>query len=283
MSEFDNQNVDLFGRINNFNDDEASVEFSDDFFINEDIDPDTISLSQFKIKKNLNGKIWNENQKMADSVRARLLVIANDFWDSCNIKYTAPEDIIMVGSLANYNWSKNSDIDLHLVVDFSKVNDNKEFVEEYFKDKKNLWNNDHADILIHKFPVELYVQDVNEEPESAAIYSVLKNKWIDAPVKDALGTLTNKASIKKKAAEFMDHVDAFEAEYDKTNDPDELQNLELRLTSLIANLRNKRKKALAADGEMSDDNIIYKILRRNGYIDKIYALYKSIFNQRLSL
>ena len=40
-------------------------------------------------------------------------------------------DIILTGSLANYNWSKYSDLDVHIVVDFRKVDENKPYLYNY--------------------------------------------------------------------------------------------------------------------------------------------------------
>ena len=45
------------------------------------------------------------------------------------------------GSLANYNWSKFSDIDLHLILDYDQFNPSeRELYKELFKLKKTLFN-----------------------------------------------------------------------------------------------------------------------------------------------
>ena len=93
------------------------------------------------------------------------------------------EDITFTGSLANFNWSKFSDIDLHLLVDFSKVDENTDLVREFFRGKYGIWNKDH-DIRIKGFEVEIYVQDSNEAHISTGVYSVLNDEWIVQPVQE---------------------------------------------------------------------------------------------------
>ena len=83
--------------------------------------------------------------------------IANDFIDGLPFNVTI-QDVRFTGSLANYNWSKYSDIDLHIVVDFEELDDNKELVKEMFDAKRLRWN-EHHDIKIKGYEVELYVED----------------------------------------------------------------------------------------------------------------------------
>ena len=44
-------------------------------------------------------------------------------------------DILIVGSIASFNWSKYSDIDLHIITDFKAINDNTELVKNYLYSK----------------------------------------------------------------------------------------------------------------------------------------------------
>ena len=60
----------------------------------------------------------------------------------------------MTGSLANYNWSKFSDIDLHIIVNYEDIDDNSELVKDYVTAKRIVWNDTH-DIKIYGFEVEV--------------------------------------------------------------------------------------------------------------------------------
>ena len=77
----------------------------------------TIDLSGFKMQDKLNPKIWDKEQNMKSDVRKTLLKIADDYFESLEIPGVDIEDVTMTGSLANYNWSKYSDIDLHILID----------------------------------------------------------------------------------------------------------------------------------------------------------------------
>ena len=74
--------------------------------INDIIEKENIDLSSFKIKDTLNPKIFDREQEMHKEVRKRLLMIADDFFETLDIGWVEISDIILTGSLANYNWSR---------------------------------------------------------------------------------------------------------------------------------------------------------------------------------
>lgn len=86
-----------------------------DQLIDEEVNPKNIDLSSFKVKDTLNPKIFDQNQKMHPEIRTRLLMIADDFFDTLELPWVDVTDITLTGSLANYNWSKFSDVDLFRV------------------------------------------------------------------------------------------------------------------------------------------------------------------------
>jgi hypothetical protein len=96
-----------------------------------------VDLSSFTPQDELNPKIWAEDGILNSRVRLRLLDIADEFVDSLDVDWVEVEDIILTGSLANYNWSvEHSDIDLHIIIDYKKVDKRVDFVREYFNSKK---------------------------------------------------------------------------------------------------------------------------------------------------
>ena len=74
-----------------------------------------LDLSSFKPQKELNPKIWVKGL-LNSRVRLRLLDIADDFINTLPISHSLVDDIILTGSLANYNWSRYSDFDLHILL-----------------------------------------------------------------------------------------------------------------------------------------------------------------------
>ena len=119
----------------------------------QEVNASDVDLSSFKVKDELNQDLWS-GEALKRSVRNKLLDISDDFIDGLAIPWVKPKDVVLTGSLANYNWSRYSDIDLHIVIDFKEVWDKrKDFVAEYFEAKKNEWSGDHDEIKIFGVPV----------------------------------------------------------------------------------------------------------------------------------
>ena len=93
----------------------------------------------FKAQDTLEPNFWPLDKKLRPSIRKRLIEIAQDFYDSLEIDAEL-KDITFTGSLANYNWSPHSDVDLHLIVDYKDVDADPELAKDYFNAKKFLWN-----------------------------------------------------------------------------------------------------------------------------------------------
>jgi hypothetical protein len=79
-------------------------------------------LSSFHLQDELNPKIWESSDKMVPKVRERLLEIAYEFIEFLGVDVII-SDVVMTGSLANYNWSQYSDVDLHLIADFEQFSE----------------------------------------------------------------------------------------------------------------------------------------------------------------
>ena len=139
-----------------------------------------IDLGGFTMNDELNPKIWDENQKMKPEVKKNLLKIADDYFESLKIPGVDIEDVCITGSLANYNWSKYSDVDLHIIIDYKDVPVDEALVQDFFKSKSSNWNKEH-DVKIYDYDVELYVQDINESHHSTGVYSILNNEWVTKP------------------------------------------------------------------------------------------------------
>lgn len=244
--------------------------------INE-VNSSDINLSSFKPKTELHPKLW-VNNKLNSRVRLRLLDIADDFIDTLAVDWVKPKDIVFTGSLANYNWSRYSDIDVHVILDYNKVYKKKEFVEDYFSSKKELWLNEHPKLSIYGFPIELYVEDSNEQSTSSGIYSLNKNEWIKEPV-DFEDVKLNAKYIKNYAAKLMTQIDNIEKKQKNAKDDYKVEQCRKELLKIFDRLKKLRREGLKKGGEMSSGNIIFKILRRTKYIDKIWELINTSYDK----
>ncbi len=140
-----------------------------------------------------------------------MIKIAEDFFTELGLPTTNFMDITVTGSLANYNWSIYSDIDLHIMVNFRDIDHDIDMVKEFFNARKALWNIKH-DILIRGFEVEIYVQDTEEPHVSTGVYSVMKDEWITLPKKS--DAEIDSENVKKKALSLMDQIDRAQKLFD---------------------------------------------------------------------
>lgn len=217
-------------------------------------------LNSFKIKDSLNPDFW-ENETLKPDIAKKIIKIAKDFFKgldlSPNIKI---KDVLFVGSLANYNWSKYSDVDIHVVVDFSDFNEDEDFIKKYFDAEKNLWNNKH-DITINDYDVELYVQELKEKLESSAIYSVARNKWIVKPEKTKFKL--DKKLVKRKVENIFHKLESIKHDFEDEN----YKGVIDKTTKIKDYIKQMRKSGLEKGGELSTENLIFKVLRRTDFME----------------
>lgn len=237
-----------------------------------EVEPEEISLKSFKVNDYLENHIWDDEGNLDPCVRRVLMAVSDDFWESCNIRWVKPKTVLLTGSICNFNWSEYSDIDVHVVVDFSEIHDNKEFVQEYFDDKKNDWNNTYEDLNVYGFPVELYVEDVDADTTSAGIYDLWQNKWLKEPEEGDIKPIKlNKYAIKNIASEIMTEIDDLCDAFEGENDKHKIEEISDAADDLSKKIKKIRKIGLKK-GEMGSGNIVYKVARRMGYLDKLWKL-----------
>jgi hypothetical protein len=240
-------------------------------FVQADLEP----VKSFRLKDELNPKVWDKFE-MDEEVREDLLRIAEDFYTSTNLD-TDVKDIILTGSLSNYNWSeKYSDYDLHILIDFTKVNEDVELVKKYVDAAKNNFNKEH-DILIKGYEVEVYIQDISEEHKASGMFSLLNNKWIVRPKK--IDFEPDEDEIKEKGKSVMMLIDDLEEELDE----DKYEKFIEKINKVWEKIKNYRKSGLESEGgEFSTGNLVFKLLRRNNYIGKIMNLKREAYDKQFN-
>jgi hypothetical protein len=235
-------------------------------------------LNSFKIKNQLNQDVWDD-ETIKPEIRKKLIHIVENFINDIFLpKNVTIKDIIFVGSLANYNWSKYSDFDIHIILDFSKFKEDEEFIKQFFDTQKNNWNDKH-NIKIKNYPVELYVQDEKEKEKlnSSAIYSLLDDKWLSKPEKTNFKL--DKSSLKKKVEKFFSKIKVIEKLYDEKKYKETIKKIE----KIKDYIKTMRKSGLESGGEFSTENIIFKILRRTNFMELINNYKNKAYDELMSL
>jgi hypothetical protein len=236
-------------------------------------------LSSFKVKDTLNPKIWDnidDDPKMKPLIKERLLEIAYEFIDFLGIDIVVT-DIIMTGSLSNFNWSKFSDVDLHIVANYNQFSQSQiELYKEFFNLKKIIFNEKH-DITIYGYDVELYVQDESETHFSSGVYSILFDEWMNKPEKEDVTIDLEK--LKDKSNQWMKIIDSV---IENIKDED-IETAKEMISKYKTKLKKYRTCGLENEGEYSYENLVFKVLRRNGYIEKLYNFGDEFLDKKLSI
>jgi predicted nucleotidyltransferase len=226
----------------------------------------TIDPTILSPKSDLYPKFWDTNtKKLNGNIRMKLKEIAENFVKGFDYPIKI-KDIILTGSIANYNWTQYSDVDLHVLVDFSEIPDEyMDAFRDYFDAKKQIWNKTH-NISIIGHEVEIYIQDSNEPHYSTGVYSITNDKWNTEPV------------FTKQDIEYEEVSEKTEYFVDQINKVAELfakQDFQKAKTG-ADNIRNKIKKyrqaGLEKDGEYSTENLVFKMLRNGGYLETLSNL-----------
>ena len=218
--------------------------------------------------KTLAPEAWQGNE-LKPEVRYKLLNAAKMFVNSLEVPQFRLLDIVLTGSMANYNYTKFSDFDVHVVTQYADL-DCEDLAETFYRAKKTVWNDAH-DIIVRGHEVEMYVEDVDEPPVSAGVFSLLDNKWLKLPERKE-PSIDDRA-VNLKVADLTRRIDRV---IHKADDPDDLRRVQDKL-------RKMRRAGLDQGGEFSVENLTYKILRNLGYLDKLSKALDDQIDQGLSL
>jgi len=229
----------------------------------------------FEKKPTLNEKIW-KNGQLKSKIAQRLEEIATNFVSGLDIPVEVI-DIRLTGSLANYNWSKYSDVDLHLVVDFEKIDNDVEMVKSFFDLARMRWNDLH-DIKIYGYEVEIYVEDVGDVHHSSGIYSVTDQQWVVEPDPESVDI--DFVLARKKSDDIATQINLINHIIENDKPKAALQSIE----RLKAKIRRMRKVGLnSPEAEFSPENIAFKILRREELLQKLSDMKYHAYDKLMSI
>jgi len=230
-------------------------------FYNEELSP-----KFWEDKKNKSGEIfWNFDPL----VRKKLVKIAKDFYSKFEsvLEKIPISDIILTGSLANYNYTDASDLDIHVIVDFSKSKVDKKTLKSAVDGIRFIWNL-RNDIKIRGHEVELYIQDLNEPHSATGIYSLLNKKWNKTPKFDPPNVKNSDVILKTES--IISEINNLESKLVSTQSlPKNSKELYKKANNLIQKIYRMRKEGLSSKGESSVGNLSFKKLRSEGYIAKL--------------
>ena len=247
--------------------------------INQAQQGDNIKLVESVEKHNsLNSKLFTKDEILKDKVRDKMLEIVDEFLADLkeqDIKIKV-DDVLFIGSNASYNYTKDSDIDLHILANAKAANYEKEIAEALYGAYRTIFNKN-LDITLYDIPLEIFVETEDSARVSNGIYSVKKNKWIKKPIAEDIPDYDNKALnelVDKWETDCNDLISDIKA--DKLDD-------EKKVVKMLEDIYEKLRKKGIAKGEYSVENLAFKELRNKGYLDQLKDYRNELVSKRLSL
>lgn len=224
-------------------------------------------LEDIQIYNELNPKIWDKNNKLYPQVRAKINEIVDAFIDYVEIPLKIV-DVHILGSNASYNYTDNSDLDVHIITNFDMIKpDCSEILQAYYNTERASFNSTY-DIKIKGIDVEIYVEDIKASTISNGIYSLYSDKWIKFPKKIQPVNTNLEPELSKVKAYVLNAINS----------------LQLGLVEdTINSLYLIRKNSLATDGEYGKGNLIFKDIRNSGLLDKLKDARVKLMSTDLSL
>jgi len=234
-----------------------------------------LKLTELKISlqchEELNPKLW-DGDKLKPEVRETLINFGKTWGQFAKIPKSMIQDMVMTGGNANFNYTDKSDIDVHLIVDRSKLYHDPQIVEDYLQAKKTLWTMSH-NVTVYGYPLEPYAQDESiTYPKNQGVYSLIKNDWLAKP-KQCTYDYNSDHLLKQKVKHYMHTIDEMIKMKAGPEQFDMLKN----------KFKDMRSTGIQKYGEFSRENLVFKELRNRGYLDKMTKYQKSKKDQELSL
>lgn len=222
-----------------------------------------------EVHSRLNPLIWDENNRLREEVKEQLTLIVDEFITELeeNDIPVRVLDTYIVGSNASYNYTENSDLDVHIVVNMSEITCDPTILNLLYNYFKSYFN-DKYDISIHGIDVELYVEDVNSSSVSNGVYSLSDEEWIKFP-----------EPVKMNKIDISDDIQPYVNMYHSAVNAND--GLEAQM--LVDDLYLLRKNSLSKDGEFGVGNLIFKEFRDNGWLDTLKELSNEYKSTQLSL
>ena len=222
-------------------------------------------IESVEVHDELNPKLWDGLELLPD-VSEALKNIADEFQKFVDIPLNIV-DIEIVGSNAGYNYTDNSDIDLHIIVNTDLTYTDPAILQQLYNARKGSFN-DNYDLEVNGLPVELYIEDLNSGNATNGRYSLMKDDWVVTPVKQEI-----------QLPDISDELITYQEKCADMLKSDNAQQIQ----DFINELYMMRKVSLSKDGEFSKGNLIFKELRNLNMLQDLKDRYYELKSKELSL
>lgn len=125
----------------------------------EDLNEDSNINEDIEKHDTLNPKLFDENNELKEDVKEAIENIVQEFLQELatdGVRFSI-KDIVLVGSNVSYNYTKDSDLDVHIIMDEESLDCNPEVYTLLYGAYRTMFNKNY-DITVKGVPIELYVQ-----------------------------------------------------------------------------------------------------------------------------
>ena len=227
----------------------------------------------------LNPKLFDD-MKLKPEIRQKAQDVVNEFLrilaeDEVRLEV---RDVILTGSNASYNYTENSDVDLHILAKTKDLNDPDKLYPKIYNCYRRLFEGK-FDISFYGIPVEVYVEVEDNPVVSNGIYSVMFDQWVKEPTHDYVKEVDQK-EIDAAATPWIERAE----KVIKTVD-DNLPDGEEEINKYLEDIYAMRQKGIydTEDSEFSTENLVFKEVRNAGLLDKLKELKNIVIGKKLSL
>lgn len=225
------------------------------------------ALNSVRPKRGLSPKVWDGDRLRPEIARA-LMRVAKRFLKELELELDV-EDIILTGSYAGQTWGPGSDLDLHIIADMRSSED-PEALQRATKLAKFKWEEEH-DVTIRGIPVEIYVEDIDEDPpEVTGRWSIVDKRWLLEPPEGSVSF--DESKVVKKVIDFREVIRRARSERSEGS-----------LMSAMKRITKMRRAGLEKGGELSGENLAYRVLRRTGELQQAWDEIHDIIDRDLSI
>jgi hypothetical protein len=226
-----------------------------------------VSHTSLTFHGHLNPRLWR-NETLRPEARLKLFQAAVAFYRFLDVPHLVVRDIILTGSNAAYNYTRLSDVDVHLLVSFSHTTC-PALASNFFNTKKSLWSKTY-DVTMRGHTIELYVEDTAEPVKANGVYSILHALWLKSPSK--VKPTFDDTAVEAKVSSLADEIDSL-----LNGEPAVID-----IDQMLRKLYTLRSNGLLNGGEFSTENLAFKTLRNLGHIDKLHAKRIELRDKKLS-
>jgi hypothetical protein len=215
----------------------------------------------YPYNEHLHPAIWDKDNHLLPNVHNDLVKWTNTFIAAMEINKFRVHDIQFKGSMANYIYHKDSDVDIHILVD-KLPPENSSIAKELDNKRIVFTKENHYNVAGH--PVEFFIRQWNEKHSSDAVYSIMHGKWESIPNPPHKSDI-DMPEIKKHFTEFYTKLqNAYDYMLTKTGDKRKAVNNAVKaykqILSLRATVLDKSKGV-----EYTPWNLAFKALKRTKF------------------